>query len=402
MADPWSMTFLPADLPDSLSVDTLLADDALRHRLFPVTAERNFQAHAGVAPLSGPAAEAVNDLATRGARDMQEPANFIEYVEEARALAGRFLGVKGDEVALLGPTALGLSLVANGLDWLPGDEVVFYQGDYPANVYPWAALERLGVKPVRIGTEAPGKITPELVKSYLTPKTKLVALASCHFLTGYRIDIPAIGEAVHRHGALFCLDGIQSLGATEVDLTHVDFMSADSHKWLLGPLGMGVFVVKQEVMDRLRPTLLGAWNVQSPDFIAQETIAMETSARRYEPGSLNFLGLVGMLASMELLERFGIGAIQQRLLHLRAFAKEKIAAQGGALVHADEPDSATCGIISLRTDREAGTAAFRRLQEARIAASLRHDAAKVPHLRLSPHFYNTEDDLAQALELILG
>ncbi|MEM1057722.1 MAG: aminotransferase class V-fold PLP-dependent enzyme [Verrucomicrobiota bacterium] len=396
------MTFLPPDLPNPLTLDLLWADDALRHRLFPVTAERNFQAHAGVAPLSGPAEAAVRELAERGARDMQEPGNFLEYTEDARALAARFLGVKTGEVALLGPTALGLSLVANGLDWEPGDEVVFYQQDYPANVYPWAALERLGVRPVRIETETPGKLTPELVARHLTPKTKLVALASCHFLTGYRLDVSAIGELAHRHGALFCLDAIQSLGATEVDLTHVDFLSADSHKWLLGPLGMGVVVVKENVMDRLRPTLLGAWNVQSPDFIAQETITLEHSARRYEPGSLNFLGLVGMLASMELLERFGLPAIERRLLDLRAFAREKITARGGTLVHAAEPESATCGIISLRLDRESGTAAFRRLQEANIAASLRHDAAKVPHLRLSPHFYNTEADLEAALELVFA
>ncbi len=394
------MTFLPPDLPADLSVDAILADDSLRRRLFPVTAERTFLAHAGVAPLSAVATEATTALAEKGMRDMQEPANFLEYVEDCREVAARFLGLKGSEVALLGPTALGLSLVANGLKWEEGDEVVFYQGDYPANVYPWINLQNQGVKLVRIPAETPGKLTPELVEAHLSSRTKLVALASCHFLTGYRIDVSAIGELLHRRGILFCLDAIQSLGATEVDLTQVDFMSADSHKWLLGPLGAGVFTVKEEVMERLQPTLLGAWNVVSPNFIAAEDIAFEPTARRYEPGSLNFLGNAGMLASMELLHRIGVPAIQQRLLHLRAFAAEKIAQAGGTLAHADEPESALSGIISLPMERDSGTAAMRRLQDANLAASLRHAQDHTPHLRLSPHFYNTEADLEEALGLI--
>ena len=149
-------------------------------------------------------------------------------------------------IALLGPTSLGLSLVANGLDWEQGDEVICYLDDYPANVYPWTQLERFGVRPVFLKPGQPGRITPELVAGAMTNRTRLVALASCHFFSGYRIDVDAIGRVAHEGGALFCLDAIQSLGAFPVSVEQVDFLSADAHKWMLGPLTAGIFVVSRE------------------------------------------------------------------------------------------------------------------------------------------------------------
>ena len=122
--------------------------------------------------------------------------------------------------------------------------------------------------------ERPGEITPEVVAAALTPRTRLVALATCHFFTGYRIDAEAIGALLHERDVLFSLDAIQTLGAFPLDVAraHVDCLSADAHKWMLGPLAIGIVYVKRERFELLRPTLLGAWNAVSPNFNALDEI----------------------------------------------------------------------------------------------------------------------------------
>ena len=210
----------------------------------------------------------------------QEGADFMAEIEAIRRVGARLINANSDEVALLGPTSLGLNLVANGLDWKEGDEVVCYPDDYPANVYPWQALAARG----RAGRAAPAgarsaKSRRNWCSQALTPRTRLVALASCHFLSGFRLDYEDIGEELHRRGVLFCLDAIQSLGATTIDVRHIDFLAADSHKWMLGPLGAGIFYVKRNHFETLRPTLLGAWNVRSPGFVAQPEHRLRGNAR---------------------------------------------------------------------------------------------------------------------------
>ena len=138
-----------------LSIDHILADEALRHRLFPVTQKRIFLAHAGVAPLPGPTVERLKHEAER-ASFMQEGPDFMAEIEGIRRVAARLINAESDEVALLGPTSLGLNLVANGLKWKEGDEVIFYPDDYPANVYPWQALAEQGVRVIPLQPERPG------------------------------------------------------------------------------------------------------------------------------------------------------------------------------------------------------------------------------------------------------
>ena len=235
-----------------LTIDHILADPALRQRLFPVTSQRIFLAHAGVAPVPGPTVQVLKEEAER-AGVAQESPHFMAEIDGIRRVGARLINAASEEVALLGPTSLGLNLVANGLTWNEGDEVVFYPDDYPANVYPWQSLASHGVRTVPLQPERLGEITPDLVLKALTPRTKLVALASCHFLSGYRLDYETIGEELSRRGVLFCLDAIQSLGATTIDVRHVDFLAADSHKWMLGPLGAGIFYVKKKHFTTLRP-----------------------------------------------------------------------------------------------------------------------------------------------------
>ncbi|GMV99928.1 MAG: aminotransferase [Candidatus Hydrogenedentota bacterium] len=382
-----------------MTLDEIVRNESLRQSLAPVTAHQVFLAHAGVAPLPRVAIDAMQEYLRRSGNGMQENSWTAERVRLARETAAELLGATAGEIALLGPTALGLSLVANGLSWQVGDEVIYYQDDYPANVYPWKRLESRGVKAVSLEPKQPGAITWELIEKSITPKTRLVSLATCSFLSGYRIDFDAIGRQCQDRGILFCLDAIQSLGAFPMSVQYVDFLSADSHKWLLGPCGAGIVYVKASRFEQLEPTLVGSWNVLSPNFIAQDQIAYPNHAQRYEPGSLNLPGIVGMEASMRWLLNLGIEHIGQRLRDLRHYFLDRVRPEGYQVYFESVgtghsmPESAESGIISVVHDRFDLSEVSRTLAAHNVIASLRRNRAGREILRFSPHFYTTKEEL---------
>jgi len=389
-----------------MNIHDLLQNENLRRAAFPCAAHGPFFAHAGVAPLPQAAVDAMRQCAELGSQGNQEHREVMARVDECRTLAARLIGAEKSEISLLGPTSLGLSLVARGLDWVAGDEVLFYGDDYPANVYPWRALAEYGVKPVALKPQYPGAITWELVEAALTPKTKLVSLASCHYLSGYRPDINTIGRELHARGVLFCVDAIQTLGAFPFSVEHVDFLAADSHKWMLGPAGAGIFYVGDHVQEKLRPALLGSFNVVSPNFIAQEEMRFETGGRRYEPGCQNLIGICGMGASIQLLLEVGVENVATRLLDLRRYVLERARALGYQLyleewdLSAAASNAQRSGIITLCHPQRDMAEVGQKLVDANIRVSLRHNREGRAFVRFSPHFYSTEAEFDQALALM--
>ncbi len=380
-------------------IDDLLADESLRLAEFPIARDHIFMAHAGVTILPRRAVKAMQDYLEGSCVAQQEFPAAWRAMNETRAMAAKLIGAKAREIALLGPTSVGLSLVANGLDWQPGDEVVCYADDYPANVYPWLELRRRGVVVRYLEADQLGGITPEIVERALTSKTKLVSLASCHFLTGNRIQIDVIGRLLKERGILFCLDAIQTAGAFETLVEHVDFLSADSHKWMLGPMSAGIVYVKEEHQERLRPTLIGAWNVKSPNFIAQDEVVFEDGARRYEPGVLNMVGILGMKAAMELLLEAGIDSISARLLQLRSHIQQRLAPLGFEFAPVPE-GCLPSGIVTASHPTKDMAKIFDHLAANNAAVSNRHDRSGKAYLRFSPHFYNTEKEVDRIASLI--
>ncbi len=373
-----------------------------RREAFPACQDRIFMAHAAVTAVPRVAVDAMEDFNRKSATgELDYSEVLLRDMDTVRESAAAVIECDVDEVALLGPTSLGLSLVANGLEWNPGDEIVTYLDDYPANVYPWKNLEAKGVKVVYLHPDEVGRITPELVRGAITSHTKLLALASCHFLTGWRLDIEAIGEIAREHQVLFCLDAIQTVGAFPTWAKHVDFLSADAHKWMLGPMTAGIFYVQRDHFDLLRPSLIGAWNVKSPHFIPQDKVDFEPGGRRYEPGVLNAQGLLGMKASIDMLTGIGISDIAIRLLNLRVELGQGLEELGFEVVGPRNPGEST-GIITF-TDRDSPGRIgklFAALSEAGIVASHRHDREGLPYIRFSPHFYNTYAEIEKVLKAL--
>ena len=367
---------------------------------FPVVRKKIFLAHAGVTALPSVVAGAMKSYITASCEEQQEFSDVLRELSHTRRDAASLLGVATEEIALLGPTALGLSLFANGLNWKAGDEVVIYGDDYPANVYPWLNLQRLGVVIKYLEPESLGKITPEVVEAALTPATRLVALASCHFQTGWRIDIPAIGALLRSKGILFSLDAIQTLGAFPTPASEVDFLSADAHKWLLGPLAAGIVYVSKERFSECRPTLLGSWNVKSPNFLAQRTIIFEEGGRRYEPGSLNVAGIYGMRASINLILEKGLETVSTLILERRDQLEKSLAYFGFEFLSPRSNERLRSGILTARDPDSDPALLFSAMEKAGIAASLRKTRDHGDWLRFSPHFYNTPEEINHVADFI--
>jgi len=380
-----------------MNLPELQNDVALRQREFPVCAEKVYLAHAGVSPVPSCVTRAVTKFAESAALNDQEE-GLGELLRATRSRAAELLGADVGEVALIGPTTAGLSAVATGLDWQSGDEVLVYRDCFPVNVYPWQSLESRGVKINWLKTPALGQITPEGVIDQLTDKTRLVALASCHFVSGWRIDHDTIGRELRERNILFCLDAIQTLGAFPTKVEHVDFLAADAHKWLLGPCAAGVFYVRRELQDRLAPSAFGWNNIRCPNYVAQEEMKLRTDARRYEAGSFNILGIAGLNAALGLLLEVGIDAIADDLSTKRSWLVEALQAKGYEVFY-PEAESAG-GITSCRREGQDMKALGEKLAKENIIASVRGDRMGQHYLRFSPHFYNTRAELERVLSLL--
>ncbi len=381
-----------------MTLDEVLSDEGLRQREFPVSQSKIFLAHAGDCPLPRRVAEAIAAYVQEAATGDQEKFVYPAILGQARKLGAQLLRCDPEEVALVGPTSLGLSFFASGLRFRRGDNVLIYFEDYPSNVYPWMALAEQGIEVRLLNTRGLGVIRPRDVAGQVDENTRLVALASCHFVSGFRLEHESIGKSLRERNILFCLDAIQTVGAFPMPVAQVDLLAADAHKWLLGPCGAGLIYVRRALQEHLNPPIYGWHNVRCPDFVAQEQIVLRQGAAKYEAGTHNLVGLVGLVAGMELLLEIGVEAIAQELLRKRGWLVPALQAKGYTVVNADAAPGNASGIVSFCHPAKDLTALHQQLLEAKIVTSLRADRTGRKYIRLSPHFYNTDQELRTVLE----
>jgi cysteine desulfurase / selenocysteine lyase len=383
-----------------MTVEELHSKEELRRHEFPVTRKTIFLGHAGVCPLPRRVAEAMNrfnEQCTLGDQEDSLPANFFSDIREK---ACRLTNAKPEEIAFVGPTSLALSFVAAGLKFRRTDNVLIYQDDYPSNVYPWMTLADRGVQVRYLNVRQFGEIRLKDVQGQVDENTRLVALASCHFLAGYRIELDAIGKFLRGRGILFCVDAIQTLGAFPTSAANVDFMAADAHKWLLGPCAAGLMFVRREVQDQLLPTTHGWHNIRCPNYVAQEQLNYRTDARRYEAGTANLVGLAGLGAAMDLLLEVGIDNIAGEALRKRGWIVPALQAKGYEVLNANAAPANQGAMISFFKPGADLAAVHQKLKDANILTSLRGDRSGRKLLRISPHFYNTDAELHRVIELL--
>lgn len=365
---------------------------------FPVTRTWVYLNHAGIAPISRRVRRAVqsllNDVEENG---MVNHAAWTEVVRKARRSAARMLNAHPSEIAFVKNTTEGILIVANGIRWRRGDNVVIAEKEFPANVYPWLNLERKGVE-VRFAQEAEGCIPIEAVARQIDGRTRVVSLSSVAFATGYRNDLDALGALCQERGVLFCVDAIQSLGALpiDVDRSRIDFLSADGHKWLLGPEGAGVFYCGRSAMRKIDVAGLGWGGVVNPtDFLTYDTTLVPT-AERFESGTLNTAGIYGLRAAFDLLLSVGIPEVEARILGLTDRLCDGLR-QKGYRVHSPRGPAEKSGIVMLSHERHGAEDLFQHLRTHQIVGAVRDGK-----VRLSPHFYNTEEEIDRVVEVLPG
>ncbi len=361
---------------------------------FPVTAGTVFFNHSAVSPMPERACRAGQSIfEDRWQRASGDYFRWLEIVAEARRRTARLLGCAPERVAFTGNTSHGLSLVAAGLDWKPGDVVAVTWPDFPTLRFAFDNLARLGVRVVEI-PKHDGRVDMD-VAAKLIPGCRLVVASTVDWTTGMALPAAELAALCRGEGALFCLDAIQSLGALPIDVTAlgVDFLAAGCHKWQLGPMGLGIFYVSPEADDHLATPLVGWRSMRDADTLG-DAFQLKDGAGRFEAGTQDIAGIAAYGASLALFEEVGPKRVQQGI-----FAATQALAEGLA-------DRGLAVVSSFKADERSGILVFEHPDAAALHDSLWASHAAVSlrngRIRLSPHFYNDASDVARFFALLDG
>lgn len=363
---------------------------------FPITRNYNFMNHAAVAPLSRRAAEAARRYLTYAEENAYVRGGFFKQADRVRGQIASLINGNPDEIAFTKNTSEGISFVANGLTWQNGDNVVTSNVEFSANIYPWQALRTRGVE-VRMVLEEDGRIPLERLLESIDNRTRVVAVSSVQYASGFRTDLATLGEYCQSKGVFLFVDAIQSLGVFPIDVKSmkIDFLAADGHKWLCAPEGAGLFYVRKEVQGHLHPTTIGWLSMKNPFDYGKYQFEFQDSARRYEAGSLNLPGIFALGGALELVAEIGVEDIAKRLLFLTDRLTAGLRQKGYRVISSRHP-AETSGIVAFISDAHDHDQIQRHLEgEHRIVIAVRHG-----RLRASPHAYNTEREIDQLIEAL--
>ncbi|MEO0531149.1 MAG: aminotransferase class V-fold PLP-dependent enzyme [Planctomycetota bacterium] len=375
---------------------------ATRERLraqMPVVEKWAYFDHAAVAPLSGPARDALAAWASQAAADGDTPwLTWDAQVEKTRKRAAGLINASPDEIALVPSTTAGINLVAEGLDWREGDNVVVLADEFPSNLYPWMQQASRGVETRTVNTDL-GRIDLDELRNACDDRTRIVSVSWVGYASGYRQPLETIAEIAHNAGALFFLDAIQGLGIHSLDVadTPIDFLAADGHKWMLGPEGAGIAYIRQEHLERLRPLGVGWNSVANSANFGHVELDLKQSAARYEGGSANMPGMHALGASLELLSAQPTADIAAAILDITDYLCERLASAGAMVASHREAEPSghdpRSGIVSAELPGQDPIAVRKRLLEAGVVTSVRGG-----RLRMAPHAYTSYEEVDRLID----
>jgi selenocysteine lyase/cysteine desulfurase len=366
---------------------------------FPITHNFNFQNHASVAPISRPAAEALTGYAQELAQSAYLEGTYYRAADRVRQSVAQLINADPLEVTFVKNTTEGINYVANGIQWLSGDNVVSATMEFPANVYPWLNLEQRGVRLIRVPAED-GRVPFDQIAKAINNRTRVVTVSSVQWSNGFRMDLTRLGELCQERGALLFVDAIQSLGALPIDVRamNIDFLAAGGHKWLLSPEGVGIFYCRRELIGHLKPSELGYMCMKQGYEMEVDRLRFEDlydDARRFDIGTHNLAGICALGASVNLLLEVGIDQVQVRIKELSDLLVEGARSKGWR-VHSPRTATEWSGIVSFSSKDHDPHALRKHLRsEFRIVVTTR-----LGRLRSSPHFYNSKDEIRQLVEAL--
>lgn len=366
-------------------------------KLFPITEEFCYLDAASLAPSNIYTKKAIEDFYDDALRyGISKFESWKDKIEECRKEAASLIKAKKSEIALVKNASEGINLTALLISWKKGDRIILFKDDFPANIYPFLNLRKKGVDVIFLESQSLYEIE-KAIKKY---EPKLLSISSVFYESGYRSDIEGIGKICKKFNVLFHVDATQSLGALELDVkkSYIDFLSSSGYKWLLSPLGTGIFFIRKELLEEFEMPFLGWLSIKNGWKLEKKynNYKLLESAKRFEFGSFNFSCFIGMLSSLKIIKKAGIKNIEKHVLKLRGTLKEELKTleEKKKIRIIDMPEEHASAIFSFYEIKKKKRITKHMLIKSKVIATVREN------IRLSPHIYNNEEDCIKASKVI--
>jgi len=373
-------------------------------KIFPVTEQSVYLDHASVTPISTKVIDAMNWFL----RDLQMngPVNFplwLKRVHEVREMSAKLINARANQIAFIPNTSEGVAAIANGLRWKAGDSVVSCTDEFPANIYPWMNLANQGVK-LKLAPSHDGRVSTEEIIDLIDDRTRVVALSFVQYATGQRMDLATIGKYCRERGVFFFVDAIQGLGALKLDVesNFVDALSANSHKFLMGPGGVGLMYLSDYAMTVVQPSVVGWLSVEnaaeafSPSltYHLDQPLHLHSGAARFESGNPNIAGTFGLGAALETILEIGIEQIESHLVGLTDRLCSGLDERGYHVVSPRGENEKSAIVCCTHPQHSSAT-----IREKLLASKI-ITADRCGRCRIAPHLYNTTEDIDRLLSTL--
>ena len=351
--------------------------------------------HASTAPVSSLVRERICELMKEKSESkIDDYQSFLKVYEETKNLLAKLINTNPDRIALIDNTSNGINILATGIEWKSGDRILLNDIEFPANVYPFMNLKRFGVE-VDFVRSKNGIVTAEDLIENVKPDTKIISVSFVQFLSGYKIEIEKLGKFCRDRNIIFCVDGIQGIGAMNFDVQkfYVDFLSCGTQKWLFGAQGLAFIYLTEELQRKINPAYLGWLSVENAWDLLNYKMELKSTANVFQGGTLNTLGIYIFNTSLKLLNNFGFDKIEERVVANTKYLRERLNEIGISCLIDEVGENYLSGITTFKVDDSEKL--FKFLEDKKIVCSLREG-----YIRLSPHFYNTFEDIDVVINLI--
>jgi len=362
---------------------------------FPILKEKIFLNHAGVSPICILVSEAIQNYLEH--RTFGEDKNFD--LDSARDLFAQLVNADSNEVALVPNTSMGLSIIANLLEYPRGSNIVTSDLEFPSVVYPWLRVKMKSDLEIRYVRNVKGSLHLEEFEKTVNDRTVAVVVSHVEYGNGFKNDLKTIAEIAHEHGSLLVVDACQSAGAIGIDVKRqdIDFLATSCYKWLLGPCGAGFLYVREDLIEKAEPIFVGWASVkqeifETADLWNNTQLIFSETASRFEVGTQSNISYVGAVAALKLILECGMEKIENRIMELTSYLIERLKEEGFMLQTPEDPLNRS-GIVNFKVPEPKEK--VENLRRNGVIVS-----ARMNGIRVSPHFYNTEDELERFLTCI--
>jgi selenocysteine lyase/cysteine desulfurase len=326
-------------------------------------------------------------LKEKSGSNIDDYSSFLKVMEETKDLLAKLINCNVDRIAFVDNTSNGINIIAQSIEWKKGDRILLNDVEFPANVYPFLNLKRFGVE-IDFVKSLNGIVTAEQIIDSVKPETRLISVSFVQFLSGYKIDLDKIGNYCRTNNIIFCVDGIQGIGAVKIDVqkSKIDFLSCGTQKWLLGMQGLAFIYIDENLQRKISPANIGWLSVKDAWNLLDYKMDLKTSANVFQGGTLNSFGIYAFNTSLKLFNDFGFKNVENQVLSNTKYFLEKLRGLELNPLLSDCDVDNLAGIITFKPDNPEKV--FEELTKRKIICSLREGL-----IRFSPHFYNTHQEI---------